>query len=46
MCTQFIYDDHIIDVLPNFRIPKLDFIIRNQVWNKVRGSTQLAAVWS
>ena len=23
-CTNFTYDDHIIDTLPNFRIPKLD----------------------
>jgi len=46
-CTQFTYDSHTIDVLPNFRIPKLDTLtVRNDVWNKVRGSTQLAAVWS
>jgi len=46
-CTQFTYDSHTIDVLPNFRIPKLDTLtVRNDVWNKVRGSSQLAAVWS
>ena len=46
-CTQFTYDDHIIDTLPNFRIPKLDtLIVRNEAWNKPRGSTQLAAVWN
>ena len=47
ICTQFTYDDHTIDVLPNFYIPKLDTLtIRNDAWNKGRGSTQLAAVWS
>jgi hypothetical protein len=46
VCTHFTYDDHIIDTLPNFRIPKLDtLIVRNEAWNKPRGSTQLAAVW-
>jgi hypothetical protein len=46
VCTHFTYDDHIIDVLPNFRIPKLDtLIVRNEAWNKPRGSRQLAAVW-
>ena len=47
VCTHFTYDDHIIDTLPNFRIPKLDtLIVRNEAWNKPRGSTQLAAVWN
>ena len=47
VCTHFTYDDHIIDTLPNFRIPKLDtLILRNEAWNKPRGSTQLAAVWN
>ncbi len=46
VCTHFTYDDHVIDTLPNFRIPKLDtLIVRNEAWNKRRGSTQLAAVW-
>jgi hypothetical protein len=46
VCTHFTYDDHVIDTLPNFRIPKLDtLIVRNEAWNKPRGSTQLAAVW-
>ena len=45
-CTHFTYDDHVIDTLRNFRIPKLDtLIVRNEAWNKPRGSTQLAAVW-
>ena len=47
VCTQFTYDDHTINVLPNFRIPKLDILtIRNDTWNKLTGSTQLAGVWS
>ena len=47
VCTHFTYDDHIIDTLPNFRIPKLDkLVVRNEAWNKPRGSTQLAAVWN
>lgn len=46
VCTHFTYDDHVIDTLRNFRIPKLDtLIVRNEAWNKPRGSTQLAAVW-
>lgn len=47
ICTQFTYDYHTIDVLPNFRIPKLDTLtIRNDTRSKLIGSTQLAAVWS
>jgi hypothetical protein len=46
-CTQFTYDDHVIDVLPNFHIPRLDTLtVRNEAWNKQSGSTQLAKVWS
>jgi hypothetical protein len=46
VCTHFTYNDHAIDVLPNFRIPKLDtLIIQNEDRNKHRGNTQLAAVW-
>ena len=47
VCTQFTFDDHITETLPNFCIPKLDMIvIRNEAWNKLRGSTRLAAVWN
>ena len=46
-CTHFTYDDCVIDVLPNFRIPKLDTLtVRHAAWSKPRGSAQLAAVWS
>ena len=46
ICTHFAYDDHIIDTLPSFRVPKLDTLtVKNEAWNKPRGSTQLAAVW-
>jgi len=47
LCTHFMYCDHITDTLTNFRIPKLDtLIVRNEAWNKPRGSMQLAAVWN
>ena len=47
ICTQFTYEYHTINVLPNFRIPKLDTLtIRNDTRNKLIGSTQLAAIWS
>ena len=46
LCTQFTYDDHLIEPLSEFRLPKLDkMVIRNEAWNKPRGSVQLAAVW-
>ena len=47
VCTHFTYDDRVLNVLPNFRIPKLDtLIVRNDAWSKPKGSAQLAAVWS
>jgi len=46
VCTQFTYDDHLIDPMPEFRIPNLDkMVVRNEAWNKLRGSAQLASVW-
>jgi hypothetical protein len=34
-CTHFTYDDHIIESLPNFHIPKLDsLVVRNVAWGK------------
>jgi len=46
VCTQFTYDDHLIEPLTDFRLPKLDkIIVRNAPWNKPRGSRQLASVW-
>jgi len=46
VCTQFIYDDHLIDPISEFRLPKLDkMVVRNEAWNKPRGSTQLASIW-
>ena len=46
LCTQFIYDDHLIEPLPEFRLPKLDrMVVRNEAWNKPRGNVQLASVW-
>jgi len=47
VCTQFIYDDHLIEPISDFRLPKLDkMVVQNEAWNKPRGSTQLASVWS
>ena len=46
VCTQFTYDDHLIEPMSEFRLPKLDkMVLRNEAWNKPRGSTQLASVW-
>ena len=45
-CTQFTYDDHLIEPMSEFRLPKLHkMVVRNEAWNKPRGSTQLASVW-
>jgi hypothetical protein len=47
VCTQFTYDDHLIEPISDFRLPKLDkMVVQNEAWNKPRGSTQLASVWS
>ena len=46
VCTQFTYDDHLIEPMSEFRVPKLDkMVVRNEAWNKPRGSAQLASVW-
>ena len=46
VCTQLTYDDHLIEPVSEFRLPKLDkLVLRNEAWNKPRGSTQLASVW-
>ena len=46
VCTQFVYDDHLIEPISDFRLPKLDkMVVRNEAWNKPRGSSQLASVW-
>lgn len=46
VCTKFTYDDHLIEPMSEFRVPNLDrMIVRNEAWNKPRGSTQLASVW-
>jgi len=34
VCTQFTYDDHLIEPLSEFRLPKLDkMALRNEAWN-------------
>ena len=46
VCTHFTYDDHLIEPMSEFRLPKLyKMVVRNEAWNKPRGSTQLASVW-
>ena len=46
LCTQFTYDDHLIEPMSVFRLPKLDkMVIRHEAWNKPKGSVQLASVW-
>jgi len=46
VCTQFTYDDHLIAPMLEFRVPRLDrMVVRNEAWNKPRGSAQLASVW-
>ena len=45
-CTQFTYDDRSIKEISKFHLPQLDrMILRNESWNKRRGSTQLSSVW-
>jgi hypothetical protein len=47
VCTQFTYDDHLIEPMSEFPLSKLDkMIVRNEAWNKPRGSTQLVSIWS
>ena len=44
-CTQFTYDDHLIEPMSDFCLLKLNkMVVRNEAWNKPRGSTQLASV--
>jgi hypothetical protein len=46
VCTQFTYDDHLIEPMAEFRVPNLDaMVVRNEAWNRPRGSAQLASVW-
>ena len=46
VCRQFTYDDHCIEPMSEFRLPNLDkMVVRNEAWNKPRGSVQLASVW-
>jgi len=46
VCTQFTYDDHLIEPMSEFRVPQLDkMVVRNEAWNRPRGSAQLASVW-
>ena len=45
-CTRFTYEDRSMELVSEFRLPKLDkMVIRNEAWNRLGGSTQLASVW-
>ena len=45
-CTQFTYDDHLIEPMSDFRLPKLNkLVVRNEAWSKPRGGIQLVSVW-
>ena len=46
VCTQFTYDDHLIEPMSEFCASKLDrMAVRNEAWNRPRGSAELASVW-
>jgi hypothetical protein len=46
ICAHFTYDDHLLQPLMAFHLPSLDkLVIRNEAWNRQRGSQQLAFIW-
>jgi hypothetical protein len=46
VCAQFTYDDHLLQPLMAFNLPLLDkLVIRNEAWNRPRGSQQLGFIW-
>jgi hypothetical protein len=46
VCTQFTYDDHLLQPLTAFNLPSVDkLVIRNEAWNRPRGSQQLGFIW-
>jgi hypothetical protein len=46
VCTTFIYDDHLLQPLEAFNLPSVDkLVIRNEAWNRPRGSQQLSFIW-
>jgi hypothetical protein len=46
VCTHLTYDDHILQPLTIFDLPLLDaLVVRNEAWNRPRGSQQLGFIW-
>jgi hypothetical protein len=46
VCAQFTYDDHLLQPLTAFNPPCVEkLIIRNEAWNRPRGSQQLGYIW-
>lgn len=46
VCAQFTYDDHLLQPLTAFNLPSVDkLVIRNEAWNRPRGSQQLGFIW-
>ena len=46
VCTEFTYDDHLLQPLTAFNLPSVDkLVIRNAAWNRSRGSQQLGFIW-
>ena len=46
VCAHFTYDDHLLQPLTAFNLPSVDkLVIRNEAWNRPRGSQQLGFIW-
>jgi len=46
VCVRFTYDDHLLHPLTAFSLPSVDkLVIRNEAWNRPRGSQQLGFIW-
>ena len=46
VCVHFTYDDHLLQPLTAFYLPVVDrLVIRNEAWNRPRGSQQLGFIW-
>ena len=46
VCVHFTYDDHLLQPLTAFHLPIVDkLVIRNEAWNRPRGSQQLGFIW-
>jgi len=46
VCAHFEYDDHLLQPLTAFNLRSVDrLVIRNEAWNRPRGSQQLGFIW-